>query len=187
MTTATIHPSPEPVEQLIEGCRRNDLTSQEKLYRHCYPALINTCLRYAGDMDGAGIIFNNAMLRVFRYLSKYRHENKWLPWIRTIVINCCLDYVKQRHRFSETTLDKVSEEQWQISAEQVDRLPARDVQRLIRQLPPATATVFNLFIYEGFSHREIGEALRISEGTSKWHMNEARRLLKSSIHSILND
>lgn len=187
MNTNSLSPPIEDIVQLIQGCRHNEAASQERLYRYCYPLLINTCLRYAGDMDGAGIIFNNAMLRVFRYLSRYRHDNKWLPWIRTIVINCSIDYVKQRHRFADKSLAVVSEERFVLPEEVLQRIAAKDIRSLIWQMPRGTATVFNLFIYEGYTHREIGELLRISEGTSKWHMNEARRILKSKLEKFLND
>lgn len=187
MTHANIHTPVQTIEQLIEGCRVNDLVSQERLYRYCYPMLINTCLRYAGDMDGAGIIFNNAMLRVFRYLAKYRHENKWLPWIRTIVIHCSIDYVKQKHRFTETGLSAIAENEMPIGGLITDRITAKEIHEIIWQMPPATATVFNLFVYEGYTHREIGEILQIAEGTSKWHMNEARKILKTKMETFLND
>lgn len=181
----TITP-PSSLEQLIEGCRRGDLPSQEQLYRHCYPQMIGICVRYAGDLDGAGIIFNNAMLRVFRHISNYQHQNKWIPWIKTIVVHCSIDYVKQRNRLRYEEVLLLSEDAYFIQEDIFQKLSAKEIQQMILQLPNATSTVLNLFIFEGFTHRQIAESLGISEGTSKWHVNEGRKLLKSKLLT-LND
>src|SRR5262245_866875 len=85
-------------DTILQGCLRDDLQSQELLYKHCYPDMIRICRRYAGDMDGAGIIFNNAMLRVFRNLHSYKEEGKLMGWIRSIVVNCCIDFAKGQNR-----------------------------------------------------------------------------------------
>ena len=187
--TQVLHNTPlltDPAAILIEGCLRQDSQSQEQLYRFCYPDMIKICFRYAGDMDGAGLIFNNAMLRVFRHLKRYKHEGKLMAWIKTIVVNCCIDYARERSRFrSNQSLDEGEEEQ-SIPPDVLDRVSAREIQQLIRELPRATATVFNLYIYEGFTHRQISESLGIAEGTSKWHVNEGRRLLKESLRVFIN-
>jgi len=177
----------DPLETIIEGCRRNNLQSQEQLYRQCYPQLIGICFRYAGDMDGAGIIYNNAMLRIFQHISKYRHDNKWLPWIRTIVIHCSLDFVKQRNRFREEKISALHEQSVVIAEDIFQRVSVKEIQKLIQQMPKATATVFNLFIYEGFTHKQVADALGISEGTSKWHINEGRKFLKAKLESLIKE
>ncbi len=184
MTQLTIRPAADEIESIVEGCRRKDLPSQEKLYRLCYEKFIKMCNRYGGDMDGAGIIFNNAMLRVFKNIEKYRHENKLLGWIKTIVLNCCLDYVKQKHKLRFEKLEVVHDEEIGIPAEIFSNISSKDIHQLIQQLPPTTATVFNLFVYDGCTHKEIGVLFDISAGTSKWHVNEARRLLKLKLEKL---
>lgn len=174
----------DPLEGVIEGCRRADLHSQEQLYRLCYPQMIGICYRYAGDMDGAGIILNNAMLRVFQHIVKYKHDNKWVPWIKTIVIHCSLDYIKQRNRFKEEAIGNFHEETISIPDDAFQKISVKQIQKLIHQLPKATATVFNLFVYEGFTHKQIAESLGISEGTSKWHINEGRKYLKAKLENL---
>lgn len=184
-----LHKTPrltDPAAILIEGCLRQDSQCQEQLYRYCYPDMIKICFRYAGDMDGAGIIFNNAMLRVFRHLKQYKHEGKLIGWIKTIVVNCCIDYAKERSRFRNNQLPATEQEEHSIPPDVLERVSAKEIQQLIRQLPRATATVFNLYTYEGFTHREISESLGFAEGTSKWHVNEGRRLLKESLRTFIN-
>src|SRR5215510_4155020 len=99
----------DPLEIMIEGCRANDVQSQEGLYKHCYPEMIKLCYRYAGDMDGAGTIFNNAMLRVFKNIQGYTDKGKLMAWVKTIVVNCCIDFIKQQNKFREQIAGDTSE------------------------------------------------------------------------------
>lgn len=176
----------DPHEIIIRGCRENDLQCQEQLYRLCYPEMIKLCIRYAGDTDGAGIIYNNAMLRVFRHIGSYQHEGKLLGWVKTIVIHCCLDHVRKKGAIRDETIGPEQEEQISIADDVFARISVKDIQKITAQLPPATGAVFNLYIYEGFTHKQISEALGISEGTSKWHLNEARKILKIKLEHFLN-
>lgn len=160
--------------------------SQEKLYRLCYPEMIRICARYAGDIDRAGIIFNNAMLRVFKSIGSYRHEGKLMGWIKTIVINCCLDHIRKTANIKTISTDQLPEESTSIEEAVFSRVSVKEIQQIVQQLPPATQAVFNLYIYENFTHKQIGEALQISEGTSKWHVNEARRILKTKLEHFLH-
>ena len=176
----------DPLEIIIKGCRENNLQCQEQLYRHYYPEMIKICLRYAGDMDGAGIIFNNAMLRVFNNIQRYKEDGKLIGWIKTIVVNCSIDFVKQQNKFRNQTSGNISEHDANIPAPVFSSISAKEIQKIIRQLPKATATVFNLYIYEGFTHKQIAEILGISEGTSKWHINEGRKLLKMKLENFIN-
>jgi RNA polymerase sigma-70 factor (ECF subfamily) len=170
---------------ILKGCREGNLQSQEQLYKYCYPDMIRVCYRYAGDMDGAGIIFNNAMLRVFRSLHQYKEEGKFLGWVKTIVTNCCLDFVKKQNKFRDEVRGNIEELEVSLAADAFSFVSAKEIQQMIRELPPATAVVFNLFIYEGYTHKQIGVSLGISEGTSKWHVNEGRKILKVRLEKFV--
>lgn len=172
-------------DKVLRGCREGDLDCQEQLYRQCYPDMIKVCYRYAGDMDGAGIIFNNAMLRVFKSIKDYTDEGKLMAWVRAIVTNCCIDFVKKQTRFREEAKENMQEYEVSIAAEAFSHISAKEIREIIRLLPNATATVFNLFIYEGLTHKQIAESLGISEGTSKWHVNEGRKLLKARLENFI--
>ncbi|MEP7238193.1 MAG: sigma-70 family RNA polymerase sigma factor [Ferruginibacter sp.] len=168
---------------LIKGCRQNDVLCQEQLYKLFYPDMIKICYRYADDMDGAGIIYNNAMLKVFKGISNYNEEGRLSGWIKTVVINCSIDFCKQKTVFSKTA-EFSKEEEVTIPPDVFDILAGRDIQQLIARLPKATATVFNMYVYEGFTHRQVGELLGISNNTSKWHVSEAKRILKIKLENI---
>src|SRR4030095_4104734 len=103
-------PLTDPIDIITQGCRENDLPSQEHLYRQFYPEMIKICQRYAGDLDGAGIVFNNAMLRVFKNIKAYQHEGKLGAWIKTIVINCALDHIKSTSKIKEAPITQATEE-----------------------------------------------------------------------------
>ena len=168
---------------LVEGCRNNNLQSQHELYKLCYPDMIKVCYRYAPDADGAGTIYNDAMLKVFTNIHKYTDEGKLLGWIKTIVINCSIDFCKKKNIFKES-VPYVSQEEPILNAEAFDLLSGKEIQQLIAQLPPMTATVFNLFVYEGYTHKQIGEKLSISDNTSKWHVSEAKKILKQKLENL---
>ncbi len=168
---------------LIEGCRRNNLQSQQQLYRLFYPDMIKICFRYAHDADSAGTIYNNAMLKVFKNIGAYTEEGKLAAWVKTIVINCCIDYSKQKNIFRES-VPYFPEEDTGLRPEALDRISGKEIKQLIGTLPGATATVFNMYVYEGFTHKQIGEVLGISDGTSKWHLSEARKQLRQKIEQL---
>ncbi|MBC7934297.1 MAG: sigma-70 family RNA polymerase sigma factor [Rhizobacter sp.] len=172
------------IDTIIAGCRKNDLQSQQKLYKLFYPDMIKICCRYAGDMDGAGIIYNNAMLKVFKNINRYAEEGKFAGWVKTIVINSSIDFCKQKNLFKRSVeykeIDEVS-----LLPEVFNHVSGKEIQQVIAKLPAATATVFNMFIYEGYTHRQIAEILGIGDGTSKWHVSEAKRLLKTTFEKFL--
>lgn len=172
------------IDTIIAGCRNNDLQSQQQLYKLFYPEMIRICCRYAGDMDGAGIIYNNAMLRVFKNINTYKEEGKFAGWIKTIVINSSIDFCKKKDPF-KYSVEYSEMEEVALSPDVFDHVSGKEIQKLIATLPTATATVFNMFIYEGYTHRQIGEILGISDGTSKWHVSEAKRQLKSTFEKFL--
>ncbi|MFT3681759.1 MAG: sigma-70 family RNA polymerase sigma factor [Ferruginibacter sp.] len=168
---------------IVQGCRRQELQSQQQLYKLFYPEMIKICFRYAGDADNAGSIYNNAMLRIFKNIDTYSEEGKLGGWIKTIVINCCIDFCKKKNIFRNST-SYIPEDEITIEPEVFNTVSYKEVQQVIAQLPGATATVFRLFVYEGFTHRQIADQLEISEGTSKWHVSEAKKMLKKKFEKL---
>jgi RNA polymerase sigma-70 factor (ECF subfamily) len=168
---------------MLQGCRRQNIQSQQQLYKLFYPEMIKICYRYAGDADGAGSIYNNAMLKVFKSMDTYSEEGKLGGWIKTIVVNCCIDFCKKKNNFRNST-SYIPEDEITMEPEVFNTVSYKEVQQVIAQLPGATATVFRLFVYEGLTHKQIGEHLDISEGTSKWHVSEAKKLLKKKFERI---
>lgn len=172
----------EHIHTIIEGCHRGDRKAQELLYRSFYKAMMNLCLRYTKNEADALEVLNTGFYKVYKNIDKYHVEKATLyTWIRTIVINSCLDFIKAKS--GQVPLKEIDQ------AAKVDlppdvflKMSAMDILQLVRQLPPATQGVFNLFVMEGYGHKEIAQLLGISEGTSKWHLSEARKLLQQLIN-----
>lgn len=171
------------IEQLVEDCKRNNRRAQEQLYRQFYNYAMAIALRYARDEMDAADIMSHAFVKIFKSIHTYDASKGALAtWIRRIVMNEGLDHLKARERFSkDVELETVPEPE--ISNTVLERMGAEEIMKLIHKLPPATHAVFILYAVEGYTHREIAERLAISEGTSKWHLSEARKQLQQQISS----
>jgi RNA polymerase sigma-70 factor (ECF subfamily) len=165
----------------INGCKKGNRKAQEKLYKDYYRAMVSLCLRYTKNEADAVEVLNTGFLKVFKNIQRYEPAQASLyTWIRTIIVNSCLDFIKARQAGGQYgSLDEAAEVN--IAPEAISRIKATELLHLVRQLPPATQAVFNLYVMEGYNHREIGALLQISEGTSKWHLSEARKILQQMI------
>lgn len=172
-------------QHIIDSCKKREPQSQEQLYRHYYPLMIKICLRYTkGNKDEAGSIYNQALLKVFQNIGQFNGTGEPGAWIRKIVVNCCIDYCRSNKTPSTNELSDTADI-LQVIPDIYNRISANEVLDLLKQLPVNTGFVFNLFVIEGYKHEEIGKILGISPGTSKWHLNEARRLLKNKLETVL--
>ena len=143
--------------------------------------MVRICLRYTRNESDAVEVLNNGFLKVFKNIDKYQPAQASLyTWIRTIIINSCLDFIKSRQRLEiHKELDETMEVH--IDPEAIKKINSEALLQMVRQLPPATMAVFNLYVVEGYKHKEIAEVLNVTEGTSKWHLSEARKLLQKMI------
>ena len=169
------------IDHWIKGCIKNDRRAQEALYKAYYRAMISLCLRYTGSSEDAVEVLNSGFFKVFKNIQQYDNKKGSLyTWIRVVVINSCLDFIRQKEKIeSGEELEEGTEVA--IPPGVVEKIDADELLSMIRKLPPATAVVFNLYAVEGFSHKEIAAMMRISEGTSKWHLSEGRKKLQSMI------
>lgn len=168
------------IQQLVASCLRNNITAQQKLYTALYPYCMHICLPYTRNPEDSDDILSNAFVRIFRNLHQYDSgKGSLYGWVRQITVNAALDFIKQRSRFSTHTLEDA--EGIVIENAVVEKLSAAELLQEIQRLPEATGAVFNLYCIEGYNHREIAGILNIKEGTSKWHLSEARTLLKKRL------
>lgn len=170
------------LDELIQGCIRNERSAQEKLYRLFYPRMMALVKRYIDHDEQAEEVINNGFLRAFQKISQYTFQGSFEGWLRKIVFHAVSDYVKQHMKYNEKTV--LVEKDALIHKDHADRLYYNELLELVQSLPGATRTVFNLYVMEGFPHKEIGKMLGISEGTSKWHLSEGRRMLKEKIEKL---
>lgn len=172
------------IDDIIRGCKAANRQAQEKLYRSFYRVMMTLCLRYTKNEADAMEVLNTGFYKVYKNIDRYNPEKaKIYTWIRTIMINSCLDFIKSKSgQVAWKELGQAA--QVDLPPDVFARMSAADILQLVRQLPPATQAVFNLYVMEGFSHKEIANLLGTSDGTSKWHLSEARRLLQQLISKM---
>ena len=166
---------------MIDGCILNHRKAQEQLYRQFYESMMCLCLRYTRNQEDALEILQDGFLKVLKNIAQYDAIRAELyTWIRTIMIHAAIDFIRHKARFvPPVLLDTIPETD--INNEVLQKLETQELLKLIRLLSPATQTIFNLYVIEGYNHREIAAIVGISEGTSKWHLSEARKQLKQFI------
>jgi RNA polymerase sigma-70 factor, ECF subfamily len=170
---------------VIEACKKQEPAAQEMVYRHCYPAMMKICMRYcSGQQDIAGGLYNQAMLKVLNNIGQYSGKGEFEGWVRRIVVNVCIDHCRAKVKFQNTDIDNTHADLLPIIPEAYNRISGNEILKLINELPKNTGLVFNLFVMEGYKHNEIGDLLGISAGTSKWHLSEARKLLKQKLETL---
>jgi RNA polymerase sigma-70 factor (ECF subfamily) len=170
------------LQELIKGCIRNERSAQEKLYRLFYPKMMALVRRYIDEEQQAEEVLNNGYLRAFQKISQYTFQGSFEGWLRKIVFHAVSDYVKQNIKYSEKVV-LVEKDQY-VHKDHAERLYYNQLLAMVQELPDATRAVFNMYVLEGFSHKDISKALGISEGTSKWHLSEGRRMLKDKIEKL---
>ena len=181
---------PSEVLEWLAGCREGSPRAQRKLFKHYYSRVMGVCMRYAGSPDEAADMLNEGFLKVFSNLDKYENTGSFESWMKKVVCHAALDY---RRRYDKNVLlvglEEVADTLLadQSSDDAVSRISSAELVNLIQLLPPVTRTVFNMFVFEGYSHREISNELGISENTSAWHVNSARAKLKDAILKLYNE
>lgn len=169
------------LNKIIEGCILNKRTSQEELYRLFFPKMIALCFRYTSDEDKALTMLNDGFLKVFQKINTFEGRGSFEGWVRRLVFNSISDYFRKENKYVKLLLFEEAEKKEENLV--LDRLYYNDLLKLVDSLPGNTHKVFQLYAIEGYNHREISEMLNISEGTSKWHLSEARRKLKELLIS----
>lgn len=173
--------------QLVKECLRLKPSAQKLLYERYAPGMLGVCYRYTRSLKDAEDVLQEGFIRVFLGLRQYKFEGELGAWIRRVMVNTALNYLKRNSKyrdgmvFTEPPLHPVVDEHPEVL------LQARELADLIRQLPQGYQTIFNLHAIEGFSHVEIGQMLGISDGTSRSQYARARGLLVTWIKEISSD
>ena len=176
----------EQLEILIKGCKRGNARSQEKLYKLFSAAMYGLCLQYASDEDDARDILQDGFVKVFQKMDQVKNPKAFPGWIRRVIINTALEKYR-----SKVVLQRVDENQRlgeeEVSEDVLAQLNAEMLVKMIQKLSPRYRMVFNLYAIEGYSHKEIGEKLEISEGTSKSNLSRARSILQEKVKKLYGE
>lgn len=172
---------------IIDGCKVKDRLMQKKLYEHCYKEMMKICYRYVHDTEISAGLYNDAMLKVFSNIGTYQEEGKIMGWIKKIVVNTCIDHVRRKTKLHFEALPENEKTDTAIDNEVLVKMSNIEIRRLINRLPQQAAMVFNLYVYEAYNHAEIAEILHIPEGSSRYYLSEARRLLKLEVTKNIHE
>lgn len=162
----------------ISACKANEEWALKKLYEDHYGVMLPVCLRYASCEDDALDILHEGFIKVFRYIAKYKPGTSLGSWIRRIMINTSIDYYRKEKRRRTDNLDTA----YSVSSKSVDavsNMSAQEIIKALQSLSPAYRSVFNLYVIEGYSHKEIATMLTITESTSRSNLVKARTKLKN--------
>lgn len=168
---------------LVRECIAESRTAQKQLYDLYAPKAFGIIKRYVyDDKSAAEEILNDSFYKVLTKLNQYSFQGSFEGWIRRIVVNTITDHL--RKSINEEHLKEVQPEDAYTNYDQVGVLAHKELLELIHSLPSGQRTVFNLFVIENYSHKEIGTLLGITENNSRWYLNDARRRLKEKISFI---
>ena len=167
--------------QLIKNCLKGKAAAQKQLYDKYAPEMLGVCYRYTKSLQDAEEVMQNGFVRVFKFLNQYKEEGELGAWIRRIMVNTALNYLKKSKKYQHDLLFDTAELHVITNDNPEVLLNAKELAELIRQLPTGYQAIFNLYAVEGFSHAEIGQMLGISENTSRSQYMRARQLLISWI------
>ena len=173
------------IKDIISGCLKGNRRDQELLYRRHAARLYAVCLQYSGNDEEARDILQEGFIKIFENLITYKHEGSFEGWIRRIIVNTALEKYRSKHLLHRVDdIDQIPEPDADPDNEDYAGLQAVDLMTIIRELPPKYRMVFNLFAIEGYSHKEIGKMMNISEGTSKSNLSRARVILQRRVGSL---
>jgi len=166
---------------LVKECLQHNAKAQKVFYERFSPRMLGVCYRYARNLADAEDILQEGFIKVFSHLEQYRQDGPLEGWMRRIMVNTALNYLKKNKLFqSHTELDQAIQLSSPLHSDQ--HMVKKDVVEVIRSLPFGYRTIVNLYAIEGYSHKEIGEILGIAESTSRSQYARA----KSILTTILN-
>ncbi len=167
-------------ESIREGCAKGDRKFQQMLYNMFSAKMFSVCLRYANEYNSAQDLLQEGFVKVFKNIEKFRGDGSFEGWVRRIFVNTAIEhYRKQVNLYALHDSEVKYYEYYDGNA--LETLKQEDILKMIQTLSDGYRTVFNLYVVEGYSHKEIGDMMGISEGTSKSQLARARYLLQKMI------
>ena len=165
-------------EQLLAGSKINNANAQQLLYNRYSPKMLGVCYRYALSKDDAEDMLQEGFIKVFSLLHQFKNEGSLEGWIRKVIVNTCINFIKKHKKFNDT-IDISNAAEIHSAQDYIPSIvQAKDIVESIRLLPVGYRTVLNLYAIEGYSHLEISKLLDIEEVTSRSQYARAKKLLQ---------
>ena len=175
---------------LLTNCVNNDRKAQKKLYELCFRAFMPLCMRYNANEEDARIAYNNAYMKIISALANTQlKELNFIPWAKRIMTNVLIDEYRKKKNHQNHYIAKETDRELELFAsntqnEAESNFGYANLLQMIAELPEMHALVFKLYVMEDMTHKEIAEELNLSQGTSKWHLSIARKLLREKLEKI---
>ncbi len=170
---------------LINGCKEDNRRMQEEMYRRFSPRMYAVCLRYAGNAAEAEDILQEGFIKVFKKLDSFRGEGSFEGWVRRIFVNTAIEHFRRKRYLMPVTEKEENTIEGKYTSV-LDSLGVKDIMALVQELSPGYRTVFNLYVVEGYTHKEIADMLGISEGTSKSQLSRAKVILQDMVRTFID-
>lgn len=166
------------LQELIEKCKQQDPKAQEALYKKYSGVLFGICLKYSPNRAEAEDNLQDAFITIFGRINQFQGKGSFEGWIKRITVNTALQKYRKKKVFDISNDQQIEDTQVEVEDKQ---LPLDYLLKIIQELPDRYRLVFNLYVLDGYSHKEIAEMLGISDGTSKSNLARARMILRTKI------
>lgn len=177
---------------LLKRCASGERKAQYELYKQSFSLLMSVCCRYTSHRDDAMALLNEGFCKILMHADKYKEHIPMEVWMRRVMINTAIDEFRRSKKYKEQTqLKDFSDHSAEMKYDEHEEnlydatIETERLDAMLKKLPAVSGKVFNLFAVDGYSHKEISELLGISEGTSKWHVNNARTILKQMLTQMV--
>lgn len=177
--------------EIIKSCISDDRKAINLLYEYGFRMLMPICFRYNKNEEDARAAYNMGFIKILKGLPNVDKNVNFDAWAKRIMVNALIDEYRKNKKYNTQITKSDSERELDFystghSNEAESNLGYENIMVLVKELPVTTAHVFNLYVIEGYSHREISEQLEMSEGTSKWHLSTARKMLREKLERLEN-
>lgn len=175
--------------ELINGCLKNDRLAQHRLYNKYSKKMMALCYRYSKTWEEAEDTLNEGFMRVFEKMGTFKGTGSLEGWMRKVIVHLAIEKFRRNNNpdISMVSVDVAKYTPSTAKDEITSGINAKELIKLIQKLPPTYQLVFNLYVFEGLTHKEIAAQLGISEGTSKSNLFDAREWLKKSLETKKED
>lgn len=166
------------LDKVIKGALKSQRQAQQELYKKYYNQILGICLRYTNDRQEAKSLVNEIFLKVFKSLQQYNGKGTFEAWLNRIAINKSIDHVRKKNNYTQVIRSTAELPDKAIGDSVLDQMATEEIIACIQKVSPTSRTVFSLYVIDGYKHNEIAEMLKISVGTSRWHLSNAKKELQ---------
>lgn len=174
---------------LLKRCAQDDRKAVQVLYEICFNMFMPVCLRYHNNEEDARSSFHLAFMKILKNLKKMPDNLVFFPWAKRITVNTLIDEYRKQRSYSDKVTGKETDRELEgygshYNNDGEQEIGYEMILKIVSGLPELTCKVFNLYVIEGYSHKEIAEMLDMSEGTSKWHLSTGRKMIREKLEKL---